>query len=389
MKNIAPDPELYEKFVIFGYSIRQEKFILLLSIFFSVIILIFGIFFKLYINYITLAILIILVYFISAFPYIFYKTLDNQKKNKILDEYISFLRSLSESLSSGMTLQQALKNISDIGYSELGKFIKKLYVWISWGIDFKKAFEMFNSYFRDNKEIRRANAVILETYIAGGDFSKTLKSVADDIESIRELEKFRISYLRQQVLVMYIVYVVFIGLLIGILQILKPMMVQFSSNIGGFGVGFQTVDIKMMKNVLSIAIIMEALSIGIINGYIESNRISSSFKHIAITLSIAIISIVLFILPPLVNIEINIPAFNTINDLIEIKIKIYVDMKPLENNYANINIIGPESIYDRIYVYFGEASYIFVPKIPGTYEITVSINYMGNNYKESRKITVS
>ncbi|MEM4772751.1 MAG: hypothetical protein QW648_01935, partial [Nanoarchaeales archaeon] len=88
MKNIAPDPELYEKFVIFGYSIRQEKFILLLSIFFSVIILIFGIFFKLYINYITLAILIILVYFISAFPYIFYKTLDNQKKNKILDEYI-------------------------------------------------------------------------------------------------------------------------------------------------------------------------------------------------------------------------------------------------------------------------------------------------------------
>ncbi|MEM4772750.1 MAG: type II secretion system F family protein, partial [Nanoarchaeales archaeon] len=290
---------------------------------------------------------------------------------------------------SGMTLQQALKNISDIGYSELGKFIKKLYVWISWGIDFKKAFEMFNSYFRDNKEIRRANAVILETYIAGGDFSKTLKSVADDIESIRELEKFRISYLRQQVLVMYIVYVVFIGLLIGILQILKPMMVQFSSNIGGFGVGFQTVDIKMMKNVLSIAIIMEALSIGIINGYIESNRISSSFKHIAITLSIAIISIVLFILPPLVNIEINIPAFNTINDLIEIKIKIYVDMKPLENNYANINIIGPESIYDRIYVYFGEASYIFVPKIPGTYEITVSINYMGNNYKESRKITVS
>ncbi|MEM1684882.1 MAG: type II secretion system F family protein, partial [Nanopusillaceae archaeon] len=301
MKNIAPDPELYEKFVIFGYSIRQEKFILLLSIFFSVIILIFGIFFKLYINYITLAILIILVYFISAFPYIFYKTLDNQKKNKILDEYISFLRSLSESLSSGMTLQQALKNISDIGYSELGKFIKKLYVWISWGIDFKKAFEMFNSYFRDNKEIRRANAVILETYIAGGDFSKTLKSVADDIESIRELEKFRISYLRQQVLVMYIVYVVFIGLLIGILQILKPMMVQFSSNIGGFGVGFQTVDIKMMKNVLSIAIIMEALSIGIINGYIESNRISSSFKHIAITLSIAIISIVLFILPPLVN----------------------------------------------------------------------------------------
>ncbi|MEM4959885.1 MAG: type II secretion system F family protein, partial [Nanopusillaceae archaeon] len=283
MKDIAPDPELYEKIVIFRYSIKYEKFILILSILLSTFILFLGILFQLHLNYTTLGILIIVVYAILAFPYMFYKVMDNNRKEKIVDEYISFLRSLSESLSSGMTLQQALKHLSEIGYSELGRFIRKLYVWISWGIDFKRAFEMFNSYFKDNKEIRRANNVILETYVAGGDLAKTIKSIANDIESIRELEKFRVSHLKQQVLVMYVVYIVFIGLLIGILQILRPLMVQFTGNIEGFGIGFQTIDIGMMRNVLMIAIIMEALSIGIINGYIESNKFSASFKHFVIT----------------------------------------------------------------------------------------------------------
>lgn len=389
MKDIAPDPELYEKIVIFRYSIKYEKFILILSIIFSTFILFLGILFQLHLNYTTLGILIIVVYSILAFPYMFYKVMDNNRKEKITDEYISFLRSLSESLSSGMTLQQALKHLSEIGYPELGKFIKKLYIWISWGIDFKRAFEMFNSYFKDNKEIRRANNVILETYVAGGDLAKTLKSIADDIESIRELEKFRVSHLKQQVLVMYVVYVVFIGLLIGILQILRPLIVQFTGNIEGFGIGFQTIDIGMMRNVLMIAIIMEALSIGIINGYIESNKFSASFKHFVITLSIAIFSIVFFILPPLVTIDITVPVFNTVNNVVEVKIKAYADMKPLENTYINININGPISFTDRVFMYFGETVYHFIPNAPGTYEITVSVNYLGRTYRESRRINVT
>jgi len=314
--------------------------------------------------------------------------MDSSEKRKIEDEYISFLRDFAEALSSGMALQQALKHVSEIGYPSLGKFIRKLYYWISWGVDFRKAFEMFNKYFEEFKNIKRANNVILETYISGGDLAKILKTLADDLESIRDLEKLRVSYMRQQTLVMYVVYLVFIGMLIGILYILKPMLLQFSQS-GGFGISFGGINFGMLKNVLGISIVMESLSIAIINGYIESNKISGSFKHLAITSFIALLVYIIFILPPSVMIDFRLPVLSYSGSEMDIGISVAVDMNPITTT-AKIEVIGPSTyIQNYIDIVDGKGSFKFVPQSPGEYTIKLTVEYGGKRYVETRKINVS
>ncbi|RIB35332.1 MAG: hypothetical protein BXU00_02275 [Candidatus Nanoclepta minutus] len=389
-KDIADDPEVYGKIYIFGKPIKHDRFILIISLSLAIILFFSGVYFKLYMSYITLSALLISVYSIVSFPYIFYKILENNERRRIEDEYISFLRDLAEALSSGMSLHQALKHVSEIGYTALGKFIRKLYVWVSWGIDFRRAFEMFNKYFEGYREIRRANNVILETYISGGDLAKILKTLSDDLENIRDLEKLRASYMRQQTLVMYIIYVVFIGMLIGILTMLKPMMMQLvQTGEGGFGVSFGKIDYGMLKNVLGISIIVEAFSIAIINGYIESNRISGSFRHLAITTFIAVLVYIFFIIPPSVMIDITMPIAPFSGMPIEMTIKVGVDMKPITTT-ARIEVLGPSTyLIDYVDVVSGAGRYTFTPSSSGKYTIKVTVNYGGNRYTEVKEITVS
>jgi len=386
-KEVVEDPETYKKIRILDQYIRYDKFILIVSISLSLVILALGMAFQLYLNYLTLSALIISVYSIAVLPYVFYKALESNEKKKIEDEYISFLRDFSEALSSGMVLHQALKHVSEINYPTLGKYIRKLYYWISWGIDFRKAFEMFNKYFEDFKNIRRANYVILETYISGGDLARILRALADDLESIRDIEKLRVSYMRQQTLVMYVVFFVFIGMLVGILYMLKPMILQFSQT-EGLGISFGKVDFGMLKSVLGISIIMEAISIAIINGYIESNRISGSFKHLAITSLVAVLVYVIFILPPSVMIDIRLPIVNYAGNEIDIGIKTSVDMRPI-NATAKLEIIGPNTyISNYLNITNGVASFRFVPQTSGDYTIKLTVEYEGRRYIESRRITV-
>jgi len=75
---------------------------------FSSIIGIFGIIFKLYENYVTLSILIIVIYIIGGVPYLFYKYIESKIYENISNNYTYFLSYLSESLASGMTLLDAL-----------------------------------------------------------------------------------------------------------------------------------------------------------------------------------------------------------------------------------------------------------------------------------------
>jgi len=386
-KEVIEDPETYKKIRIFGRYVKYDKFVLIISLPLSLIILVLGIMLQLYLSYVTLSALIISVYSIAVLPYIFYKALESNEKRKIEDEYISFLRDFAEALSSGMILHQALKHVSEIEYPTLGKFIKKLYYWISWGIDFRRAFEMFNGYFEDLKNIKRANYVILETYISGGDLAKTLRSIAEDLESIRDLEKLKVSYLRQQTLVMYVVFFIFVGMLIGIIYMLKPMLSQFYA-LGGFGFGFGGIDFGMLKNILAISIIMEAISIAIINGYIELNKISGSFKHLAITSFVAVLVYVIFILPPSVTIEITLPIISYVDNEMYIGIRVLVDAKPI-NTVAKLEIIGPSIyVWDYVNIINGRGSFTFIPRSSGDYIIKVTVDYKGKKYTESKKISV-
>ncbi len=59
---------------------------------------------------------------------------------------------------------------------------------------FEKAFTLFNMYFEELPIIKIINYVILETYQGGGEISKVLKRLCNDLESVKELDGLKRAY---------------------------------------------------------------------------------------------------------------------------------------------------------------------------------------------------
>jgi archaellum biogenesis protein FlaJ (TadC family) len=387
------DPLHYKQVYIFGRYIKEEKLVLILSIIFSSIIGIFGIIFELYSNYISLSILILVIYMIGGLPYLFYKYIEDKINENILDNYPYFLSYLSESLASGMTLLDALNYVASIDLGYLNIFIRKLHSWIKWGMPFEKAFSLFNKYFEDLPSIKMINYVILETYIGGGDISKSLKRLYEDLESIRELEKLKRSYVSQQIIVLYAIYIIFIGLSIAILSTLQPLinsqLIAASLN-SSFNFFSYSINYGWLKFITAISILLVGVSSAIVMGIAESSKIRSSVKHLAINSFIGLLSIIIFILPVSVNLTLNIyPQTAYVYSPVNIQIYASADAQPLSNIPITITIVGnnfSRQFYENLQNGYYSMSITF--NNTGEYTIIAVMNYEGKVYTQKQKINI-
>jgi archaellum biogenesis protein FlaJ (TadC family) len=390
------DPLHYKEINVFGSYIKEDKFILYISILFATIIGIFGIIFKLYENYITLSILIIVIYFIGGIPYLFYKYIESKIYENISNNYTYFLSYLSESLSSGMTLLDALSYLSSVDLGYLSILVKKLYNWIAWGMSFEKAFTLFNMYFEELPNIKMINYVILETYKGGGDISKVLKRLYNDLESVKELEGLKRAYISQQILVLYAIFVIFIGLSISILNTIKPLIIsQVSvSNIHTtFNFFSSQINYSWLKFITALSIIMVGISASIIMGIAESGKIRSSVKHLAINNLIGLLSIVIFVLPSFVTFNLQVfPTNAYVYTPINIQVYGYIDAQPITNAPLTIYVINSAGNY--VYQNFqilqnGYYSQSIKLNRTGTYIIEAILNYNGKRYIQKQNINVT
>jgi archaellum biogenesis protein FlaJ (TadC family) len=390
------DPLHYKEINVFGSYIKEDKFILYISLLFATIIGIFGIIFKLYENYITFSILIIVIYLVGGVPYLFYKYIESKIYENISTNYTYFLSYLSESLSSGMTLLDALAYLSSVDLGYLSFLVKKLYNWIAWGMPFEKAFTLFNMYFEELPNIKMINYVILETYKGGGDISKVLKRLYNDLESVKELDGLKRAYISQQILVLYAIFIIFIGLSISILNTIKPLIIsQISvSNIHTtFNFFSSQINYSWLKFITSLSIIMVGISASIIMGIAESGKLRSSVKHLAINNLIGLLSIVIFVLPSFVTFNLQVfPTTAYVYTPINIQVYGYIDAQPITNAPLTIYVINSAGNY--VYQNFqilqnGYYSQSIELNSTGTYIIEAILNYNGKKYIQKQNINVT
>ena len=390
------DPLHYKEIKVFGSYIKEDRFILYISILFASIIGIFGIIFRLYENYVALSILIIVIYLIGGVPYLFYKYIESKIYENISNNYTYFLSYLSESLASGMTLLDALAYLSSVDLGYLSFLVKKLYNWIVWGMSFEKAFTLFNMYFDELPNIKMINYVILETYKGGGDISKVLKRLYNDLESVKELEGLKRSYVSQQILILYAIFVIFIGLSISILNTIKPLIisqVSVSTVHTTFNFFSSQINYSWLKFITALSIIMVGISASIIIGIAETGKIRSSVKHLAINNLIGLLSIVIFVLPSFVTFNLQVfPTTAYVYTPINIQVYGYIDAQPITNAPLTIYVINSAGNY--VYQNFqilqnGYYSQSIELNSTGTYIIEAILNYNGKRYIQEQSINVT
>ncbi len=169
-------------------------------------------------NFILLGIVIGIV------PYVLITYFEYQKVKVIEDQLPLFLLDLAETQKAGMGLPEALKTISKTDYGKLTVEIKKMNDQLSWGIPLQEVLNRFARRMRKSAVTGRVIRIINEAYSSGGDIVRTMEAIAEDIVAIKEAEKERQASMFQHVLIMYAIYFIFIGIIVGLSKTLIPML---------------------------------------------------------------------------------------------------------------------------------------------------------------------
>jgi len=168
--------------------------------------------------------IILLSVVVGIMPYVIIKYLEYERIKSIEEQLPAFMLDLAETQKAGMTLPGALRSVSKTDYGKLTAEIKKMNNQLSWGIPVQEVLDRFAWRMRKSKTINRVVRIIVEAYDSGGDIGRTLQSTAEDIVTINETEKEKVAVMSQHVIVMYAIYFIFVGIIVGLSKTLVPML---------------------------------------------------------------------------------------------------------------------------------------------------------------------
>ncbi|MEM7819571.1 MAG: type II secretion system F family protein [Candidatus Aenigmatarchaeota archaeon] len=187
--------------------------------------------FAIAVNLIFLGIIIFVV------PFSIYRFFEFKKIKAYELVFPNFLRDLAESQRAGLTLIQAIQAVEKSDYGPLTKEIHKMNNQLSWNIPLEKVLENFKKRMKKSKIITRSLTIIEQANKSGGNIEDTMDSLASNIESLKDVQAEKNLLMNQQVLMMYAIFFIFLGISIALIKFLVPML-QTQAQTGGFGLGF-------------------------------------------------------------------------------------------------------------------------------------------------------
>ena len=170
---------------------------------------------------------------ILSVPYSIYRFFVFKKIKSYEESFPNFLRDLAESQRAGLTLIQAINMSAKSDYGPLTKEIKKMDNQISWNIPVENVLNNFNKRMSRSKLITRSVMIMNQANKSGGNIEDTMESLAFNIESIKDVQKEKELLLNQQVIMIYAIFFIFLGITIALIKFLVPML-KTSIDMGGF-----------------------------------------------------------------------------------------------------------------------------------------------------------
>ena len=259
-------------------------------------------------NLMIIAVLVIVVplFLFKYSTYLWTKSVENQ--------FPKFVRDLADAQRSGMSFPQSIKLTARANYGKLSAEIHTMANKLAMGVPFLRVIELFGNRVQASRLITESLTIIKESYKAGGNVTATLDAIASDLVMLKETEQERVSMVKQQVMIIYGIFFMFLGIAVMIIFILVPM-IQTQPNIqsgGGFGFLFsnpcQGVTIfpcnaldfvglilgnkpaiaSYYVNLFFLVVIIQGIFTGLIAGQVGENSAIAGSKHSMVMVIIGI-----------------------------------------------------------------------------------------------------
>lgn len=206
----------------------------------------------------------------------FYRKYTTAKQ--IEEQFIAFMRDLTEAIKSGMTLPTALKTCAKKSYYALTPFVRDLSSQIEWGIPFQKALEIFSNKTK-NKTIRRSINTIIQTYKVGGKLDEIMSAVSKSLAEINKIKQERSASVHSQIVTSYLIFFIFIFILV----ILQTFLIPALSIPEAAQTVLPNVQIAPMTEVYTQSflnfIIIQGFFAGLVTGKLAEGSLVAGTKH--------------------------------------------------------------------------------------------------------------
>lgn len=173
---------------------------------------------------------------VIVLPFSIYQFIEFKRIKNCEDEFPNFLRDLAEAKRSGLSLIQAIRSCSKSDYGALTQEIVRLNNKLTWNIQLKDVLKEFGEKFKKSSIISHTILIISQMEESGGKTEDIMDSLADNIESIREVQMEKRTLMNQHVMSMYAIFFIFFGISVALIKFLIPLM-EVQEEMGGIGIG--------------------------------------------------------------------------------------------------------------------------------------------------------
>lgn len=222
-----------------------------------------------------------------------------QRHIRKMEEYLpSFLRELSESNRTGMTLPQALKTVAKGSYGALTDEIRRMDALVSWGLPFEETLDNFAKRVR-TPLVGRAAALIVQANRAGGNVPDVLEAASKDARELQMMHADRYAGMVVYVVICYVAFFVFIFVIAVLATTFIPVMYEAGTaaatsgqQIAGFNMLFNP---EEYKRLFFHAAVIQGFVSGLVAGQMGEGSVSAGLKHSVVLTIIAWIIFTFFV----------------------------------------------------------------------------------------------
>jgi flagellar protein FlaJ len=213
-------------------------------------------------------------------PLGFYNHLKAKRKKQIEEQLPDFLREISSSTSSGMTIFDAIKSVARGDHGRLTPELQKMSAQLSWGISIKEALDNFAKRMRSDI-IERMSITVNKALEIGGNTSAVFNAAAKEIDQAKRVEEQRKAEMSLYSIVIFISFFVFLAVILIIDKTIFAAIADLDLQEMGTGVAglnISPVDQSMLKNTFFSFVLVQSIGGGLLGGFMMDGRLSSGVR---------------------------------------------------------------------------------------------------------------
>ncbi|OPY29777.1 MAG: flagellar assembly protein J [Methanocella sp. PtaU1.Bin125] len=246
---------------------------------------------------------IVFLIILALAPLTYFYEMKNHRERKIASEMPDFLKKLSSTNETGMTLTQSINLISNNNFGMLSTEVKKIHQDMQWGTDVNTALKKFANELRTNASTK-VITLITKAASSSGDIKDVLNIAANDARINEQIRRERFDGMLIYVVIIFISFVVFIYCVYTLTSSFIPVMATAATGSTGSGLSstqtqgatfIQAFNPDDYVRLFFHAALIQGLCAGVLAGQMGEGNWMSGLKYALIMMVLAYVLFTLLI----------------------------------------------------------------------------------------------